>query len=128
MTAMASTTILFGALLTLLGLSGYFLTGASSPTALIPAIFGFLLLALGLLARSEPMRKHAMHAAATVALVGCSGALFSLMRASAGPVTRWRPFPRGPWRSSRRCSWDCASSRSSTPGARAPDNPEGRPS
>ena len=85
MTAMASTTILFGALLTLLGLSGYFLTGASSPTALIPAIFGFLLLALGLLARSEPMRKHAMHAAATVALVGCSGALFSLMRASAGP-------------------------------------------
>ena len=85
MTAMSSTTVLFGALLTLLGLAGYFLTGASSPTALIPAIFGFLLVALGLLARSEPMRKHAMHAAATVALVGCGGALFSLMRASAGP-------------------------------------------
>ncbi len=87
MTAMSSTTILilFGVLLTLLGLAAYFLTGASSPTALIPAAFGFLLLALGLLARSEPMRKHAMHAAATVALVGCGGALFSLMRTPVGP-------------------------------------------
>ncbi len=85
MTAMSSTTILFGVLLTLLGLAGYVLTGASSPTALIPAIFGLLLLALGLLARSEPMRKHAMHVAATVALLGCGGALFSLMRTPAGP-------------------------------------------
>ena len=85
MTAMSSTTILFGVLLTLLGLAGYVLTGASSPTALIPAIFGLLLLALGLLARSEPMRKHAMHAAATIALLGCGGALFSLMRTPAGP-------------------------------------------
>ncbi len=85
MTAMSSTTILFGVLLTLLGLAGYVLTGASSPTALIPTIFGLLLLALGLLARLEPMRKHAMHAAATVALLGCGGALFSLMRTPAGP-------------------------------------------
>ena len=85
MTAMSSTTILFGVLLTLLGLAGYVLTGASSPTALIPTIFGLLLLALGLLARLELMRKHAMHAAATVALLGCGGALFSLMRTPAGP-------------------------------------------
>ena len=42
MTAMSSTTILFGVLLTLLGLTGYFLTGANSPTALIPALFGFV--------------------------------------------------------------------------------------
>jgi hypothetical protein len=81
MTAMASTTIVFGVLLTLLGLTGYFLSGASSVTALIPAIFGLLLLVLGFLARSEGMRKHAMHAAAAVALVGCFGALFSLLRA-----------------------------------------------
>ena len=85
MTAMSSTTILFGVLLTLLGLAGYVLTGASSPTALIPVIFGLLLLALGLLARSEPMRKHAMHAAATIALLGCGGALFGLLRTPAGP-------------------------------------------
>ena len=85
MTAMASTTILFGGVLTLLGLGGYFLTGTGSMTALIPAIFGILLVALGLLARSEPIRKHAMHAAAMVALVGCAGALFSLMRTPAAP-------------------------------------------
>ena len=49
------------------------------------ALFGLPLLGLGYVARSEAMRKHAMHAAATVALVGCGGALFSLMRASDGP-------------------------------------------
>lgn len=75
---MPSTTIVFGLLLTLLGLGGYVLTGSSSLTALIPAAFGLLLLVLGFLARSDPLRKHAMHAAAAVALVGCAGALFSL--------------------------------------------------
>ena len=85
MVTMSSTTIVFGMLLTLLGLASYFLTGASSSTALIPAIFGVLLLVLGFLARSEAARKHAMHAAATVALVGCGGALFSLMRSPAEP-------------------------------------------
>ena len=77
--------MLFGAILTLLGFGGYLLTGTSSVTALIPAIFGLLLLVLGFLARSEPMRKHAMHAAATIALVGCAGALFSLLRTPAAP-------------------------------------------
>jgi uncharacterized membrane protein len=77
---MASTTITFGAILTLLGIAGYVLTGASSPTALIPAFFGLLLIVLGFLARSDAMRRHAMHAAAVVALVGCAGALFSLFR------------------------------------------------
>ena len=57
----------------------------SSVTALIPVIFGLPLLVLGLLARSEPMRKHAMHVAATIALVGCAGALFSLMRTPVAP-------------------------------------------
>src|SRR5688572_2306182 len=81
---MASTTITFGLLLTLLGLAGYFLTGTSSVTALIPAIFGLLLVVLGFLARSEGVRRHAMHAAAAVALVGCIGALFSLVRTPLG--------------------------------------------
>ena len=85
MMAMASTTILFGVLLTLLGLGGYLLSGTSSTTALIPAIFGLMLLVLGFIARSEPARKHAMHAAATVALLGCAGALFSLVRTPAAP-------------------------------------------
>jgi hypothetical protein len=84
MGAMASTTIVFGILLTLLGVAGYVLSGMTSFTALIPAVFGLLLLALGFLARSESMRKHAMHAAAVVALVGCAGALFPLLRTTGG--------------------------------------------
>lgn len=81
---MASTTIIFGLLLTLLGFCGYFLTGTSSFTALIPAAFGVLLMVLGFLARAESARKHAMHAAAAVALVGFLGALMSLLRTPAG--------------------------------------------
>ena len=81
---MASTTILFGLVLTVLGFAGYFLTGTSSFTALIPAAFGLLLLVLGFIARSEAARKHAMHAAAAVALVGFLGALMSLLRTPAG--------------------------------------------
>jgi hypothetical protein len=84
MTAMASTTITFGVLLTLLGLVGYALT-RTSLTALIPSLFGLLLLILGFLARSESIRKHAMHAAATVALIGCVGALIPLLRTPSGP-------------------------------------------
>jgi uncharacterized membrane protein len=84
MSAMASTTIVFGILLTLLGLAGYFLTGMASPTALIPALFGLILLVLGFLARNESIRKHAMHAAAAVALVGCAGALVPLLRTPIG--------------------------------------------
>ena len=38
MTSMASTTILFGVLLMLLGLAGYFLTGTTSVTALIAGL------------------------------------------------------------------------------------------
>jgi hypothetical protein len=83
MTAMASTTIVFGILLTLLGVVGYTLS-QTSMTALIPALFGMLLLILGFLARSESIRKHAMHAAAAVALIGCVGALIPLLRTPSG--------------------------------------------
>ena len=78
---MASTTIVFGVILIVLGLAGFFLTGGISPTALIPAFFGTILLVLGFLARAENLRKHAMHAAAAVGLIGFLGALFSLLRA-----------------------------------------------
>ena len=85
MAAMASTTIVFGVLLTLLGVVGYLLAGGVSVTALIPAFFGLPLVVLGFLARSDSARKHAMHAAAALALLGWAGAVFSLMRAPAGP-------------------------------------------
>ena len=85
MAGMVSTTIVIGVLLTLLGLGGYVLAGGISVTALIPAFFGLPLVLLGFLARSESLRKHAIHAAAALALVGWAGAVFSLMRTPAGP-------------------------------------------
>ncbi len=71
---MPLTSIIFGLILTLIGLIGYvygMMNGSASPTALIPAAFGAVLAALGIAARaSEGMRKHLMHAAVIVALIG----------------------------------------------------------
>ena len=71
-------TILFGLLLTALGVYGY--TSATPPhvTALIPAFFGVVFVVLAYVARNEAARKHAMHVAVALALVG---ALASLARA-----------------------------------------------
>lgn len=72
---MANTTIGFGVVLILVGLVSYFATGAASWTALIPAIFGLLLLMFGIIARNENMRKHAMHGAAVISLLGFFGSV-----------------------------------------------------
>lgn len=71
---------LFGLLLVAVGIGGYFGTGQASKTALIPAAFGVVLFVCGLIARNERMLKHAMHAAATVALLGCVGPVIMLAR------------------------------------------------
>ena len=68
-------TIIFGPLLILLGAGGYFGTGQTSVTALIPAFFGVPFLLLGLVALKDGLRKHAMHAASLLALLGVIGAL-----------------------------------------------------
>ncbi len=69
---MAPVSIAFGIGLILVGLGFFFGTAGDQyhPTALIPAYFGLALLLLGLLALKEGLRKHAMHLAAMVALVG----------------------------------------------------------
>jgi hypothetical protein len=71
---MPSTSIACGALLILIGIIGYVygLTGnTASITALIPAFFGIVLVILGFLAqKKENLRKHLMHAAVLVALIG----------------------------------------------------------
>jgi hypothetical protein len=59
-----------GLSLIILGVGFYFGTGQHSETALIPAGFGVLLAVLGLLARRDHLRKHVMHAAAALGLVG----------------------------------------------------------
>lgn len=71
---MPNTAIWFGRLLLLVGIVGYaygMYIGSPSVTAFIPAAFGVVLMILGHFAiRSEGMRKHLMHAALLVALIG----------------------------------------------------------
>jgi hypothetical protein len=77
---MSSTTIALGIALIVVGLAGYFLTGAVSLTALIPAAFGLVIALLGLIARDERRRKHAMHAAVVIALLGFLGSVRGLLQ------------------------------------------------
>lgn len=71
---MPSTSIACGTLLVLIGILGYVngvMTDHASLTALIPAAFGIVLILLGVAARMrEGLRKHLMHAAVVVALLG----------------------------------------------------------
>ena len=67
---MASTTIVIGTLLVLLGVIPYFVSASHSPTALIPAYVGAVLVLLGFVARNDRLRKHAMHVAVIVGLLG----------------------------------------------------------
>jgi hypothetical protein len=63
-----------GALLILLGILSYVLTGAESITALIPAFFGIVFALLGYVAGiKESWKKHAMHAALLFAILGLFG-------------------------------------------------------
>ncbi len=64
-----------------LGLCGYFGTGTSSLTALIPAGFGVALVGLGVMARNVGQRPRATRIAAALAAIGylaCVPALFKL--------------------------------------------------
>ena len=77
---MASITVALGAVLLALGLGGYFLTGGASVTALIPAAFGVVLALAGWVAREERRRKHAMHVAVAIALLGFLGSVRGLVQ------------------------------------------------
>lgn len=79
---MTATTRLVGLLLAALGLVSYVGTGRTSVTALIPAFFGVVLLVLAWIARNEAARRHVMHAAMVVALVGIAGTASRLIGAT----------------------------------------------
>lgn len=69
--------IAFAVIFILLGVGAYLLTGAQSPTALIPAALGLLLAVAG--GFSLKSLKHGGHAAATVGLLGFLGTAKSLV-------------------------------------------------
>jgi hypothetical protein len=82
---MPGTTRIFGIILILLGVASYSLTGRTSVTALIPAFFGAVLLVCAIIARAnEGARKHAMHAAVAVGLIGALAALARGLPAALG--------------------------------------------
>ncbi len=77
---MPKLTTTIGILLIILGIASYVLTGAASATALIPAFFGIAFVGLGVLgAKKESMRKHAMHAALLLAILGIFGSFGGLI-------------------------------------------------
>jgi len=77
---MIKLTLTFGAIEILLGLVAFLGTGSAHFTALIPAAFGLLLVVAGLVARKDSLRKHAMHGAAMVALLGAAGTFSSILK------------------------------------------------
>jgi hypothetical protein len=86
---MPATTRLFGFLLIVLGLASYVSTGRTSVTALIPAFVGAVFLVLAFLARNPAARKHVMHAAVALALLGALGTLGRIIPAiSQGNIGR----------------------------------------
>ena len=64
----------------ILGAGSFILTGAASATALIPAFFGIAFVGLGILGiKKESMRKHVMHAALLLAILGIGGSFGGLI-------------------------------------------------
>ena len=70
--------LVLAALLTVLGVSAFALTGADSPTALIPSMFGLSIGALMFFAGRSPHPQRWIIAAATVTMLGLAGSLGGL--------------------------------------------------
>lgn len=71
MSPMTRNTFIFGTLMILLAIGFFIATGMVEKTALIPGAFGVLLLICGGIAlKGESARKHAMHVAAMIGLIG----------------------------------------------------------
>ena len=75
-------TILFGVLLVITGIVGFYQTGAKHMTALIPAFIGIPLFVCGIIAAKEAMRMMAMHIAILIGLIGFIGAAATLFKAN----------------------------------------------
>ena len=71
-------TIVYGALLIVLGVVGYIMSGMISVTALIPAFLGIIILVCGVLAQKDSRRKLFMHIALVFGLLGLLGTATAL--------------------------------------------------
>ena len=67
---MPKISLVVGILLVVQGVGFYVGTSSRSITALIPAFVGLPILVLGIVALKESARKHAMHVAAALAMLG----------------------------------------------------------
>ena len=77
---MSKLSISIGILMIILGVGSFILTGAASATALIPAFFGIAFIGLGIIGiNKETMRKHVMHAALLLAILGIGGSFGGLI-------------------------------------------------
>ena len=77
---MPKVSIVFGFLLSALGLYGYFGMGRVSITALIPLFIGVPVIILGLIAFNEKRIKDSMHAASVLVLLGLIGSVYRLLQ------------------------------------------------
>lgn len=73
MTTAVRTAIISGLVLIVWSVATFFISGGKSFTAFIPAGFGLLIAIFGAIAIKEAARKHAMHVAALVGLLGLLG-------------------------------------------------------
>jgi len=69
-----------GGILTATGLIAYFASDASSMTALIPAALGVLILIAAFVSRAPKARRHALHAALAIAVLGIAGTAMNVMK------------------------------------------------
>ena len=73
---MSAIALVYGVLLVILGIAGYFGTGQASMTALIPSAFGAPVLALSLLALARPAwAKHLVRGVVALGVLGLLGSM-----------------------------------------------------
>src|SRR3954465_7302151 len=77
---MTRLTLAIGGILTVLGIVAYVVTGAASVTALIPTFVGLLLLICAALARRPTLRRHSIHAALVIAVLGAVGSVVNVVK------------------------------------------------
>jgi len=77
---MTGLTFVVGGILTATGVIAYLVSDTSSMTALIPSALGVLLLAAAVISRAPNARRHAIHAALAVAVLGVAGTAMNVMK------------------------------------------------